>query len=73
MTKLRKIQITCKAKPFTTSQTMDVHHHDVTTQYPKCHYTMALFSSTSFCQIFQDSPPHRIFGRMHEALNIDKK
>jgi len=21
---------------------------------------------------FQDSPSHRIFGRMHEALNIDE-
>jgi hypothetical protein len=24
-------------------------------------------------KIFQDFPSHRIFGRMHEALNIDKK
>jgi len=23
-------------------------------------------------KIFQDSPSHRIFGRMHEVLNIDK-
>jgi hypothetical protein len=26
-----------------------------------------------FCKIFQNSPSHRIFGRMHEALHIDKK
>jgi hypothetical protein len=32
-----------------------------------------LFGCTPKCQIFQDSPSHRIFGRMHEALNIDKK
>jgi hypothetical protein len=32
-----------------------------------------LFSFTSFCRIFQDSPSHRIFRRMYEALNIDKK
>ena len=33
----------------------------------------ALLSSTSFCQIFQDFSSHRIFERMHEALNINKK
>ena len=31
------------------------------------------FSSTSFCKKFQDFSSHRIFGRMHEALNINKK
>jgi hypothetical protein len=35
--------------------------------------TLALFSCQKFCRIFQDSLLHRIFGRMHEALNIDKK
>ena len=33
----------------------------------------SLFSSLSFCKIFQDFSLHRIFGRMHEALNINKK
>ena len=32
-----------------------------------------MFSCTSFCKKFQDSPSHRIFGRMHEVLNINKK
>jgi len=36
-------------------------------------YAKVPFSSTSFCKIFQDSPSHRIFRRMHEALNINKK
>jgi hypothetical protein len=31
------------------------------------------FSSKKFCKRTVDSPSHRIFGRMHEALNIDKK
>jgi ABC-type spermidine/putrescine transport system permease subunit II len=35
--------------------------------------TWPMFSSTSFYQIFQDFPSHRIFERMYEALNIDKK
>jgi hypothetical protein len=35
--------------------------------------TKGLFSCTPKCQIFQDSPSHRIFRRMHETLNIDKK
>jgi hypothetical protein len=26
-----------------------------------------------FYKIFQDSPSHRIFGSIHEELNIDKK
>jgi hypothetical protein len=30
-------------------------------------------SCKKFCNIFQHSPSHRIFGRMHEVLNIDKK
>jgi hypothetical protein len=33
----------------------------------------ALFSSQKILQNFSDSPSHRIFGHMHEALNIDKK
>ena len=37
------------------------------------HDSKALFSSLPKYQIFQDSPSHRIFGRMHEALNINKK
>jgi hypothetical protein len=32
-----------------------------------------LFSSQNFTRFFQDFPSHRIFGRMYEALNIDKK
>jgi hypothetical protein len=32
----------------------------------------ALFSSQKILQNFSDSPSHRIFGHMHEALNIDK-
>jgi hypothetical protein len=31
-----------------------------------------MFSCKKFCKIFQHSPSHRIFRRMHEALNIDK-
>jgi hypothetical protein len=31
------------------------------------------FSYFKVPKILQDSPSHRIFGRMHEALNIDKK
>jgi hypothetical protein len=31
------------------------------------------FSSKNFCKSFQDFPSHRIFGRMHETLNVDKK
>jgi hypothetical protein len=31
------------------------------------------FRSRKFCKRTVDSPSHRIFGRMHEALNIDKK
>ena len=30
-------------------------------------------SCKKFCKIFQDFPSHQIFGRMHEALNINKK
>jgi hypothetical protein len=33
----------------------------------------ALFSSQKILQNFSDSPSHRIFGHMYEALNIDKK
>jgi hypothetical protein len=33
----------------------------------------ALFSSQKILQNFSDSPSHRIFGHMHETLNIDKK
>jgi hypothetical protein len=36
-------------------------------------WAYGLFGCTPKCQIFQDFPSHRIFGRMHEALNIDKK
>ena len=32
-----------------------------------------LFSSPLKRQIFQDFSSHRIFGRMHKALNINKK
>jgi hypothetical protein len=35
--------------------------------------TKAMFSSQKNLQNFSDSPSHRIFGHMHEALNIDKK
>jgi hypothetical protein len=31
-----------------------------------------LFTSTQKPKIFQDSLSHRIFIRMHEALNIDE-
>jgi hypothetical protein len=31
------------------------------------------FSSQKILQNFSDSPSHRIFRHMHEALNIDKK
>jgi hypothetical protein len=33
----------------------------------------ALFSSEKILQNFSDSLSHRIFGHMHEVLNIDKK
>jgi hypothetical protein len=33
----------------------------------------ALFSCFKVPKKFQDSPSHRIFGRMYEVLNIDKK
>jgi hypothetical protein len=33
----------------------------------------ALFSFPKILQNFLDSPSHRIFEHMHEALNIDKK
>jgi hypothetical protein len=33
----------------------------------------AQFRSRKFCKRTVDSPSYRIFGRMHEALNIDKK
>jgi hypothetical protein len=33
----------------------------------------ALFSCQKILQNFSDSPSHRIFGHMHETLNIDKK
>jgi hypothetical protein len=33
----------------------------------------ALFSCQNFYRIFQDFSSHRIFERMHEVLNIDKK
>jgi hypothetical protein len=33
----------------------------------------ALFSFPEILQNFLDSPSHRIFEHMHEALNIDKK
>jgi hypothetical protein len=36
-------------------------------------FTKVLFSSQKFLQNFSDSPSHRIFRHMHEALNIDKK
>jgi hypothetical protein len=32
-----------------------------------------MFSSQKILQNFSDFPSHRIFGHMHEALNIDKK
>jgi len=32
----------------------------------------ALFTSMQKLKIFQDSPSHRIFIRMHKVLNIDK-
>jgi hypothetical protein len=35
--------------------------------------TWAQFRSRKFCKRTVDSPSHRIFGRMHKALNIDKK
>jgi hypothetical protein len=33
----------------------------------------AVFSSFKILKILQDSPSHRIFGRVHGALNIGKK
>jgi hypothetical protein len=39
----------------------------------KASHIMAQFRSRKFCKRTVDSPSHRIFGRMHEALNIDKK
>jgi hypothetical protein len=35
--------------------------------------TEAQFRFRKFCKRTVDSPSHRFFGRMHEALNIDKK
>jgi hypothetical protein len=35
--------------------------------------TMAMFSSQKILQNFSDSPSHRIFRHIHEALNIDEK
>jgi hypothetical protein len=32
-----------------------------------------LYGACLVPKIFQDSPSHRIFRRMHKALNIDKK
>jgi hypothetical protein len=34
---------------------------------------MALFSCFKVPKILQDFSSHRIFGRMHRVLNIDKK
>jgi hypothetical protein len=39
--------------------------------YPQTLSSKALFSYKKFCKIFQHSSSHRIFGHMHEALNID--
>jgi hypothetical protein len=36
-------------------------------------FDKALFSFQKILQNFSDSPSHRIFGHMHEVLNIDKK
>ena len=36
-------------------------------------HNLVLFSSPPKRQNFQDFPSHRIFGRMPEALNINKK
>jgi hypothetical protein len=33
----------------------------------------AQFGSKNFCKKTVDSPSHRIFRRMYETLNIDKK
>jgi hypothetical protein len=33
----------------------------------------AVFTSFKIPKILQDSPSHRIFGRMHGVLNIGKK
>jgi hypothetical protein len=50
------------------------HVNAVTSNKPLQHRTAtALFSCKKFCKFFQYSPSHRIFRRMHEALNIDKK
>jgi hypothetical protein len=38
-----------------------------------CFSSGSLFSFQKNLQIFLDSPSHRIFRYMHEALNIDKK
>jgi hypothetical protein len=38
-----------------------------------CVSAQGLFSSQKILQNFSDSPSHRIFEYMHEALNIDKK
>jgi len=50
----------------TTGNTPVVHARDAPSN-------LAMFSYTSKCQIFQDFLSHRIFGRMREALNINKK
>jgi hypothetical protein len=45
---------------------------DIITYFP-ARSLETLFSCQKFCKIFQYFPSHRIFGRMHKALNIDKK
>jgi hypothetical protein len=35
--------------------------------------SLAVFSSLKILKILQDSPSHRIFGRMHGVLNVGKK
>jgi hypothetical protein len=36
-------------------------------------HSNVLFTFTPKPKIFQDSPSHQIFRRMHEILNIDEK
>jgi hypothetical protein len=60
-----------KRKPEkTTSHSKPAENKDLTLSIGS---SQALFRSKKNLQNFSDSPSHRIFGHMHEALNIDKK
>jgi hypothetical protein len=62
------MQFACK--PFNVAQTAIKGSYIC---YAKFFATKAQFSSPRILQNFSHSPSHRIFGRMHEALNINKK